>query len=107
HSISPQISYQYAPGATVDSAYAHALDPSDTTLNARSDPQQTISFGLSQNFEAKLRPAAGDTTSEPRKIRLLAINTSSISYNFQQAKMARRTGWQTGTLSNTFSSDLL
>ncbi len=107
HSISPLISYQYAPGAKVDSAYAYALDPSDTTLNARSDPQQTISFGLSQNFEAKLRPAAGDTTSEPRKIRLLAINTSSVSYNFQQAKMLHRTGWQTSTLSNTISSDLL
>ena len=107
HSISPLISYQYAPAAKVDSAYAHALDPTDSTFNAKSDPQQTITFGLSQNFEAKLNPAPGDTSSEPRKIRLLAINTSGISYNFEQAKIPGRTGWQTPSISNTISSDLL
>ena len=109
HSISPIISYQYAPGAEVDSAFAHAIDPSGRSLNAHSDPQQTISVGLSQNFEAKLKPAAGDTAGErePRKIKLLSINTSAISYNFEQAKIAGRVGWQTPTLSNTFASDLL
>jgi hypothetical protein len=107
HSISPIIGYQYAPGSKVDSAYRHALDPADTTFNARSDPQQTISLGLSQSFDAKLKPPPGDTTSEPRKIKLLAINTSSISYNFEQAKVPGHTGWQTSSLSNTISSDLL
>ena len=107
HSISPIISYQYAPGVKVPEAYAHALDPADTTFNARSDPQQTISIGLSQNFEAKLKPPPGDTTSEPRKIKLLSINTSSIAYNFEQAKVTGQTGWQTQSLSNTISSDLL
>jgi Tat protein translocase TatC len=109
HSISPQISWQYAPGVKVDSIYAHAIDPSGRTFNARTDPQQTISLGLSQNFEAKLKPAAGDTASqaEPRKIRLLSISTSGIGYNFEQAKQPHRTGWQNQTLSNTFLSDLL
>ncbi len=108
HSISPAISYLYAPGARVSAAYAHALDPADTTLNAKSDPQQTISIGLSQNFEGKLKPAAGDTSGQPgRKIRLLSISTSGISYNFEQARQPHRTGWSTSTLSNTFASDLL
>ena len=107
HSISPIISYQYAPGVRVPEAYARAFDPTDTTFNARSDPQQTISLGLSQTFEAKLKPPPGDTTSEPRKIKLLAINTSSIAYNFEQAKDSGRTGWQTPSLTNTISSDLL
>src|SRR6266545_4868472 len=109
HSISPQISWQYAPGVKVDSIYAHAIDPSGRTLNARTDPQQTISFGLSQNFEAKLKPPAGDTASEkePRKLRLLSISTSGIGYNFEQAKQPHRTGWQNQTLTNTFLSDLL
>ena len=106
HSISPIIGYQYAPGAKVDSVYAHALDPSDTTFNARSDPQQTISLGLSQSFDAKLKPPPGDTTSEPRKIKLLAINTSPIIYNFEQAKVSGLTGWQMSNMSNTISSDL-
>ena len=108
HSISPQVSYFYAPGATVSTAFARAVDPTGTNPSVRSDPQQTISLGLSQNFEAKLKPAPGDTTGrEPRKIRLLSINTTSIGYNFEQAKQPHRTGWTTQTLGNTFASDLL
>ncbi len=109
HSISPQISYQYAPGVRVSEDFTHAIDPSGRLNNSRTDPQQTISLGLSQNFEAKLNPPAGDTASEkePRKIRLLSISTSAIGYNFEQAKQPHHTGWQTGTLTNTFLSDLV
>src|SRR6266516_1805117 len=108
HSISPLISYAYAPASTVDSAFAYALDPTRRNFTTRSDPQQTISLGLSQNFEAKLKPAAGDTTQRAaRKIRLLSINTSSLSYNFEQAKQPGHTGWQTSSISNAFASDLL
>src|SRR2546430_661589 len=56
HSISPIVSYFFAPGATVGAAFAHAVDPTGTNPSVRSDPQQTISLGLSQNFEAKLKP---------------------------------------------------
>ncbi len=108
HSISPIIDWRYAPGADVDSAFAYALDPTRTTLNARSDPQQTISIGLSQNFEGKLRPPPHDTgQQQARKLRLLSINTDPISYNFEQAKQPGQTGWQTQTVGNTFASDLL
>src|SRR6266478_1302519 len=109
HSISPQISYQYAPGVQVPEVFAHAIDPSGRLNNSRTDPQQTISLGFSQNFEAKLKPPAGDTASEkePRKIRLLSISTSGIGYNFEQAKLPHHTGWQTPTLTNTFLSDLV
>jgi len=108
HSISPQVSYFYAPGATVSTTFARAVDPTGRNPSVRSDPQQTISLGLSQNFEAKLKPPPGDTTGrEPRKIRLLSINTTSIGYNFEQAKQPHRTGWTTQTLGNTFASDLL
>src|SRR2546427_4205442 len=109
HSISPQISYQYAPGVQVPEAFARAIDPSGRLNNSRTDPQQTISLTFSQNFEAKLKPPAGDTASEkePRKIRLLSISTSGIGYNFEQAKLPHHTGWQTPSLTNTFLSDLL
>jgi hypothetical protein len=107
HSVSPLISYQYAPGAKVADEFARALDPTGRTLNARSDPQQTITLGLQQNFEAKFKTPAEDTSSAPRKIRLLGLSTSSVSYNFEQAKQPGRVGWQTQSLSNTFASDLL
>ena len=108
HSISPLISYAYAPGATVSAAYRNAIDPTHQLLNSGSDPQQTISFGLSQNFEAKLKSPAGDTTEHAaRKVRLLSISTSAFQYNFEQAKQPHRTGWQTSTMNNTFASELL
>jgi Tat protein translocase TatC len=108
HAISPIVNYSYAPGSAVSDAFARAVNPTGTALNAKTDPQQTITVGLSQNFEAKLKPAAGDTTDKaPRKVRLLGITTSALSYNFEQAKQPHRTGWQTRSLSNTFASDLL
>src|SRR5207245_1891958 len=76
HSLSPLISYRYAPGAQVSAEFARVLDPTGQTLNARTDPQQTISVGLSQNIEAKLRRSARDTSAQAtaRKIRLLGIH---------------------------------
>lgn len=106
HAIAPLIDYRYAPGATVPEAYARALDPTRTDPTARSDPQQTLSIGLSQNFEAKLRPPPGDST-EPKKLRLLSVSTSAVGYNFEQARQPGRTGWTTQTISNTFASDLV
>jgi hypothetical protein len=109
HSVSPLISYNLAPGATVPQDYVRAIDPTGQLLNSRSDPQQTMNVGLQQNFEAKLKPPPGDTTTAAasRKIRLLSWSTSAMSYNFEQAKQPGRTGWQTQTMTNTFASDLL
>src|SRR6266571_2779474 len=108
HSVSPIVSYAYAPGSQVSDEFAHAVDPTGRNFRARSDPQQTISLGLSQNFEAKLKPPPGDTSGRAaRKIRLLSISTSSSSYNFEQAKQPHHTGWQTQAMNNTLASDLL
>jgi hypothetical protein len=109
HSLSPVIDYRYAPRAQVSEEYVRVLDPTGTALNARSDPQQTVSFGLSQSFEGKMRAAGEDSAAaaNARKLRLLSINTSSIEYNFEAAKQPGRTGWQTQRLTNSFSSDLL
>jgi len=107
HSLQFIVNYLYAPGSAVDPAYAKAIDPSGLNQSVRNDPQQTISIGLSQNFEAKLKPPAGDTTGQGKKIRLLSINTSQIQYNFERAKEPGYTGWQTQTLTNTFATDLL
>jgi Tat protein translocase TatC len=108
HSFSPIVDYRYAPGARVPDAYARAINPTGATLNAETDPQQTISVGLSQNFEAKLKTPRGDTSGvAPRKVRLLSINTDAIAYNFEQAKQPGRVGWQTQIVGNTFASDLL
>ena len=68
-----------------------------------------MTVSLSQAFEGKYRPERGDTTSadEHRKIRLLSISTSGISYDFEQAKKPGFTGWATQSITNSLLSDLL
>ncbi|MGA2384087.1 MAG: putative LPS assembly protein LptD [Gemmatimonadales bacterium] len=120
HSISPSISWSYSPATTIPEAYARAISTNDSVGNTHIPASQTLTFGLTQNLEAKLRPPplpAGDTTKaasdsagaarEGPKIKLLSIQTSGLAIDLEQAKRAGHTGWTTGTLSNTFSSDLL
>ncbi len=108
HSFSPTISWNYSPAATVPIDYARAITEPGNALQLRSDATQTVSIGLSQAFEAKAKPAKGDTlASDARKFRVLSINTSPISYDFEQAKKPGRTGWVTDAVTNSFLSELL
>ncbi len=109
HAISPLVNWSYSPSATVPEAYARALNPTGA-LQTFSPPVHSISMGFSQTFEGKLRLAEGDTTTDPRnarKIKLLSIQTSPLTFNFEQAKDPGRNGWQTQSISNQITSDLL
>jgi Tat protein translocase TatC len=109
HSFSPTFTYSYSPAASIPADYAKALAGPNGRPIFRSDPAQVLSVGLSQNFEAKAKPRPGDTTSveNARKFRLLGIQTSSLQYDFEQAKKPGRTGWLTDAITNQFQSDLL
>jgi len=108
HSLSPTISWNYSPAASVPEAYARALVQPGQPFQLRSDATQSVSVGLSQTFEAKPKTAATDTLNvEVRKIRVLSINTSPITYDFEQAKKPGRTGWVTDAITNSLLSDLL
>ncbi|MDH4046217.1 MAG: putative LPS assembly protein LptD, partial [Gemmatimonadota bacterium] len=110
HKISPTVRWTFAPAANVPEAYARAITRRGATPVLRSPVQNRISAGLTQNFEGKLKLAEGDTATDPRnarKVKLLSISTSDVVYDFEQAKEPGRTGWQTQTLSNQLTSDLL
>ncbi len=125
HAVSPSLSWAYSPPATIDSAFATAANQGRTPATLRVPARHTLSLGLSQIFEAKLRTPRqpGDTAradsgatdvtadagppSEGRKIKLLSIQSDPISYDFEQAKLPDRTGWTTATWGNTLSSDLI
>jgi Tat protein translocase TatC len=109
HSLSPIFSWTYRPAADVPADYADAISQPGRPPVLRSDPNQIATISLSQVFEGKARRAAGDTTDDLnlRKFRILSINTSGLSYDFEQAKKPGRTGWTTSSLTNTFQSDLL
>jgi len=111
HSFSPVITWNYQPAADVPEDYARAITQPGQAISLRSDAQQRVTVGLSQAFEGKFRPRGGDTTAasgaDTRKIRLLSINTSGVSYDFEQAKKPGLTGWATQTVTNSILSDLL
>ena len=108
HSLSPSLTWNYSPRASVPEEYARAIAQPGQPLLLRSDATHTMSLGLSQTFEAKAKTAAGDTASvDARKFRVLSINTSPISYDFEQAGKPGRTGWVTDAITNSFLSDLL
>ncbi|MEP7327489.1 MAG: twin-arginine translocase subunit TatC, partial [Gemmatimonadota bacterium] len=109
HSISPIFSWTYRPAADVPLEYAQAISQPGRSPVLRSDPNQIATISLSQTFEGKARRAAGDTTDDAilRKFRILSLNTSGLSYDFEQAKKPGRTGWTTSSITNTFQSDLL
>ena len=110
HKFSPTVRWTYAPAANVPEEFARAVAGVGGTPVLRSPAQNQITVGLTQNFEGKLKPAEGDTTTDPRnarKVKLLSLSTSPITYDFEQAKEEGRTGWVTPTLSNQFTSDLL
>jgi hypothetical protein len=108
HSLSPSLTWNYSPAATIPEDFARAIAIPGQTVQLRSDATQTMSLGLSQTFEAKAKTKPGDSTSaEARKIRVLSINTSPISYDFEQAKKPGQTGWVTDVITNSFLSDLL
>jgi Tat protein translocase TatC len=109
HSIAPIISYAYAPSASIPEAYARAVARPGQPLRLKSDPTQTVSLTLSQNFEAKQRTAGEDTVAaaQARKFRILGISTSGLTYDLEQAKQEGKNGWTMQAVTNTFQSDLL
>ena len=56
HAVSPIVSWAYSPAAAIPLDYARALNNGVTPTTLVQPARQSISFGLSQNFEGKLRP---------------------------------------------------
>ncbi len=108
HQVTPSFTFQLSPEAQVPEEYAAALGGRST--GAKAPSRKELRIGLTQNFQAKPRPAPGDTTTDPRnvpKVTLLSITTSPIGYDFEQAKLPGRTGWTTQAITNSLQSDLV
>jgi len=109
HSFSPVFSYAVAPAAAIPAEFAAAATLVTGSFGLTSPRLQRLSVGLAQNFEGKrANPGADTSAADPgKKVRLLSIATSPMSYDIEQAKLPGRTGWTTQTLTNSFQSDLL
>jgi len=112
HTISPQISFTYAPPASVSDAYLAATGRTRAGYLG-SLAEKAVSLTLNQNFEAKLKTPE-DTlnptaASQAPKIKLLSLNLSPITYDFERAAATHRaiSGISSSTFSYSVSSDLV
>ncbi len=105
HSISPAISYSYSPAASVSDDYLAALGRSRVGyLGALA--QNRISLNLATNLEAKLRSDSDSAPESGRKIKLLSVNFSPLTYDFVRADTTGN-GFTDRTFAISARTDLL
>ncbi|MEO5580031.1 MAG: putative LPS assembly protein LptD, partial [Gemmatimonadaceae bacterium] len=106
HSISPVISYSFAPAADVSDEFLAALN--ENPLNyVGSLAANQVTLQLAQTLEAKLRSKDTSSTAEPRKVKLVALNFSPITYDFELRRKTGRSGFTTDQFSYDVTSELL
>jgi hypothetical protein len=112
HSITPTFAYSYSPAASVSDEYLGALGRTRAGyLGAIA--QNRVSLSLTQVFEAKYK-VKGDTsagsasgTPQEKKIRLLSLQFSSVDYDFERARVTKRSGFATDRFHTSMRSDLI
>ena len=106
HTLATQISYSYAPATQVSREFLAATN-TDPRGYLGSLAANNVTVGLSQVIEGKLRSSDTSSTAEPRKIKLLAIGMSPISYDFERKRVTGNSGFITENMGFDFTSDLL
>jgi hypothetical protein len=115
HSIQPTFGYAYAPAAQVSDEFLAALgrtrksSSSSSTGYLPSLAQNSLSFGLATNIEAKLKSTVDSLPDDGEKIKLLSVNFTGINYDFERARAtgSRIRGLTTQNFGYTVRSDLL
>jgi hypothetical protein len=108
HTLQPTISYGYAPRADVSTDYLQAVGRSKAHEFSGLQ-QNALSFGLNQNFEAKVRAPNDTNPDAAEKIKLLSLTLSSFTYDIDRARAAHRSirGLTTSNFTYSVTSDLL
>ncbi len=107
HSVQTSLSYSYSPRKDVSNEYLAALGQTQTGfLGALA--QNRVTLGIQQVFEAKITDKS-DTVSLDggRKIKLLSLQMSPVTWDFERARVTGKTGFATESMDFSFRSDLL
>ena len=113
YTFAPQMSVRWSPTAKVSDEYAKASGALGGLGLADVPASTLVSVSLHQVIEGKVRQAAKDTNRDPAylltlpKRQIISLSTSSIGYDFEQAKLKGHSGWTTGAITNSFTSDLV
>jgi hypothetical protein len=108
HSITPVITFDYAPAAHISNQFfaAAGQDPHGSLAGLQ---QKSVSLSLSQNIEAKLRVKPDEDPSRAKKVKVLQLTFDPITYDFERAQFTKRSlsGFTNGSWGYSFRSDLL
>jgi hypothetical protein len=106
HSITTMIGYGYAPTGTLSDEYLRTQNHTrQGYLGALA--QNRVTLGLSHVLEAKMKSTDTSSTAEPKKIKILSMNFSSLAYDFERARQTHRSGFATDEFHSDFSTDLI
>lgn len=109
HTLSPSLSYTFAPAGEVSAEYLAARNQSSVG-NLGNITQQSLTLSFNHNLEAKLRGRGGDTSEAAvRKVKVFSMGFDALTYNFERARRTGKasTGFETSTFGYRLSSDLL
>lgn len=106
HSITPQIQYSYAPGGSLSTDFLQATNRSRQSFLG-SLAQNQVSLTISQVLEAKMRSSDTSSTAEPNKVKVLSLDFSTLSYDFERARKTHRSGFSTPNFTTSIGSDLI
>ncbi len=106
HSISPGLTYSYAPAANVGRDFLAALNinPRDYLGNLASN---AVTLNVSQTLEAKMKSKDTASLGDPRKVKLLGVSMDPLSYDFERKRKTGRSGFTTDAFGYRLNSDLL
>lgn len=111
HALSPTLSWNYSPAATVSDEFLAALGKVPAGYLGTL-AQNRLTFGLSTNIEARMRSRADTATGSAGtgtddKVRLASLQFTPIVYDFERKRATGRSGIATDRFGYTFRSDLL
>ncbi|HEV7838907.1 MAG TPA: putative LPS assembly protein LptD, partial [Gemmatimonadaceae bacterium] len=106
HSITPVLTYSYAPTGSVSTEYLRALNKTEQGYLGNLATNR-LSLGLSHVLEAKLRSTDTSSTAEQKKLKILSMTFSSLGYDFERARKTHGSGFTTDASNTNFSTDLI
>jgi lipopolysaccharide assembly outer membrane protein LptD (OstA) len=109
HSVTPNFQYSYAPAATVNNEYLLATARNSTGYLGNL-AQNRVTMSLTQSIEAKMKQGGDSAVNNPeaaRKIKVVSLTFTPITYDFERAAKTGKTGLATDRFGYTMRSDLL
>lgn len=107
HSLTTSLSWAYSPKASLDPKYLAALGQTQVGFLG-ANAQNRVTLSVQQAFEAKLGATDSLNPDGGKKIKILSLNFSPLTWDFERAKATKgKSGFATDALDISVRSDLL